>query len=99
MEVQYLPQNKRSETSGKYRSMSALYKYYEVGRKMAICVGSAHYFNKSETLVLVAFKGKSQVATIEISLSDYSILQCRGYANGSCERRSPHRTPIEIKTM
>ena len=59
--------------------------YYEVGRKMSICVGSAHYFNKSETLVLVAFKGNLQVATIEISLADYSILQCRGYANGSCE--------------
>ena len=66
-------------------TLDSIDQYYEVGRKMAICVGSAHYFNKSETLVLVAFKGTSQVATIEISLSDYSILQCRGYANGSCE--------------
>lgn len=65
-------------------TLDSIDQYYEVGRKMAICVGSAHYFNKSETLVLVAFKSKSQVATIEISLSDYSILQCRGYANGSC---------------
>lgn len=59
--------------------------YYEVGRKMAICVGSAHYFNKSESLVLVAYIGNKQVATIEVSLSDYTIIQCRGYANGSCE--------------
>ena len=66
-------------------TLDSIDQYYEVGRKIAICVGSAHYFNKSETLVLVAFKGTSQVATIEISLSDYSILQCRGYANGSCE--------------
>ncbi len=59
--------------------------YYEVGRKMSICVGSAHYFNKSESLVLVAYIGTKQVATIEVSLTDYTILQCRGYANGSCE--------------
>lgn len=59
--------------------------YYEVGRKMSICVGSAHYFNKSESLVLVAYIGTKQVATIEVSLQDYTILQCRGYANGSCE--------------
>lgn len=59
--------------------------YYEVGNRMNICVGSAHYFNKSETLVLVAYIGTKQVATIEVSLTDYTILQCRGYANGSCE--------------
>lgn len=59
--------------------------YYEVGRKMSICVGSAHYFNKADTLVLVAFKGTSQVATVEISLEDYAVIQCRGYANGTCE--------------
>lgn len=59
--------------------------YYEVGRKMSICVGSAHYFNKSESLVFVAYIGTKQVATIEVSLQDYTILQCRGYANGSCE--------------
>ncbi len=58
--------------------------YYEVGHSQSICCGSAHYFNKPDTLVLVAFIGKTQVATIEISLADYSIIQCRGYANGSC---------------
>lgn len=31
--------------------------YYEVGNRMNICVGSAHYFNKSESLVLVAYIG------------------------------------------
>lgn len=66
-------------------TLDTIDEYYEVGRKMAICVGSAHYFNKTDTLVLVAFKGTSQVATIEIRLQDYTILQCRGYANGSCE--------------
>ncbi|WP_301708850.1 PcfJ domain-containing protein, partial [uncultured Duncaniella sp.] len=59
--------------------------YYEVGNQMNICVGSAHYFNKSETLVFVAYIGTKQVATIEVLLADYTILQCRGYANGSCE--------------
>lgn len=59
--------------------------YYEVGNRMNICTGSAHYFNKSESLVLVAYIGTKQVATIGIALSDCSIIQCRGYANGSCE--------------
>ena len=66
-------------------TLDSIDQYYEVGRKMAICVGTAHYFNKTDTLVLVAFKGTSQVATIEISLQDDTILQCRGYANGSCK--------------
>ena len=62
--------------------------YYEVGNRMNICTGSAHYFNKSESLVLVAYIGTKQVATIEVSLTDYAIIQCRGYANGSCEYSS-----------
>lgn len=66
-------------------TLDTIDEYYEVGRKMSICVGSAHYFNKSESLVLVAYIGTKQVATIEVSLADYSILQCLGYANGSCE--------------
>lgn len=35
--------------------------------------------------MIVAYIGAKQVATIEVSLQDYTILQCRGYANGSCE--------------
>ena len=66
-------------------TLDTIDEYYEVGNRMSICCGSAHYFNKPNTLVLVAYIGKKQVATVEISLQDCSILQCRGYANGSCE--------------
>ncbi|MCM1223734.1 MAG: PcfJ domain-containing protein, partial [Lachnospiraceae bacterium] len=58
---------------------------YEVGNSQSICVGSAHYFNKPDTLVLVAYIGKTQIATIEIALSDCHIIQCRAFANGVCE--------------
>lgn len=66
-------------------TLDSIDEYYEVGNSQSICVGSAHYFNKSESLVLVAYIGTKQVATIEIALSDCSIIQCRGYANGICE--------------
>lgn len=65
-------------------TLDSIDEYYEVGNRMNICCGSAHYFNKSESLVLVAYIGTKQVATIEIALSDCHIIQCRGYANGSC---------------
>ena len=66
-------------------TLDSIDEYYEVGNRMKICCGSAHYFNKSESLVLVAYIGTKQVATIEVSLQDYTILQCRAFANGVCE--------------
>lgn len=66
-------------------TLDTIDEYYVVGNHQKLCVGSAHYFNKPESLVLVAYIGTTQVATIEVSLQDYTIIQCRGYANGSCE--------------
>ena len=36
-------------------------------------------------LYLTAYIGDKQIATIEISLDDYQILQCRAFANQVCE--------------
>ena len=59
--------------------------YYKVGIDQHICVASAKYYLKEQSLILVAeYQGK-QVATIEISTEDYHIIQCRGFANGICE--------------
>ena len=66
-------------------TLDSIDEYYEVGNSQSICVGSAHYFNKPDTLVLVAYIGKTQIATIEIALSDCHIIQCRAFANGVCE--------------
>ena len=66
-------------------TLDSIDEYYAVGNSQSICVGSAHYFNKPDTLVLVAYMGKTQIATIEIALSDCHIIQCRAFANGVCE--------------
>ena len=58
---------------------------YEIGERNHICCGSAKYFLKEGTLTLTAYIGKKQIATIEISLDDFHIIQCRAFANGICE--------------
>lgn len=59
--------------------------YYDLGEKMSLCVASSRYYVKESSLVLTATIGNKTVAVIEISLSDYSILQCRAFANGISE--------------
>lgn len=59
--------------------------YYDLGEKMSLCVASSRYYVKESSLVLTATIGDKTVAVIEISLSDYSILQCRAFANGISE--------------
>ncbi|WP_303032553.1 PcfJ domain-containing protein, partial [uncultured Duncaniella sp.] len=45
----------------------------------------AGYYLKENSLVFTAkIKGQT-IATIEISLSDYSIIQCRAFANKVCK--------------
>ena len=59
--------------------------YYEIGERNHICCGSAKYFLKESTLTLTAYIGNKQIATIEISLDDFHIIQCRAFANQVCE--------------
>ena len=59
--------------------------YYEEGTRQHICVGSAGYYLKADTLVFTATMGGKTIATVEISLKDYSIVQCRAFANKVCE--------------
>ncbi len=66
-------------------SIDSIDDYYEIGERNHICCGSAKYFLKEKTLTLTAYIGDKQIATIEISLDNYQILQCRAFANGICE--------------
>ena len=59
--------------------------YYKVGLSQRLCVASARYYLKEQSLVLVAEYNGMQVATIEIDLSDNHVIQCRAFANGVCE--------------
>ena len=66
-------------------SIDTIDDYYKIGESQSICCGTAKYFLKESTLTLTACIGNKQIATIEISLDDYHIIQCRAFANGICE--------------
>ena len=74
-------------TDGKIRlhTLDSVAEYYDEGTKQHICVGSSGYYLKPETLVFTATMGGKTIATVEISLKDYSIIQCRAFANQVCE--------------
>lgn len=55
--------------------------YYLEGRDLNHCVFSSRYFEKPDTLVLSAREKDKRIATIEISLKKWEILQCRGKNN------------------
>ena len=66
-------------------TLDTIDEYYEVGTSQKICVASSKYYLKSKSLVFVAVISNKVVATVEVSLEDYTILQCRAFANGVCE--------------
>ncbi|MDE6577257.1 MAG: PcfJ domain-containing protein, partial [Muribaculaceae bacterium] len=74
-------------TDGKInlRTLDSVAEYYEEGEKQHICVGSSSYYLRADTLVFTATMGGKTIATVEISLKDFSILQCRAFANKVCE--------------
>ena len=66
-------------------TLNSVAEYYEEGKRQHICVGSSEYYLKKDSLVFIAKIGNKTIATIEISLKDFSILQCRAFANGVCK--------------
>lgn len=66
-------------------TLNSVAEYYEEGSRQHICVGSSSYYLKKDSLVFTAKIGRKTIATVEISLKDFSILQCRAFANGVCE--------------
>ncbi len=66
-------------------TLDTIDEYYKVGENQRLCVASSRYYLKPESLVFTAYIGTKQIATIEISLEDYSIIQCRAFANDICE--------------
>ena len=66
-------------------TLDSIADYFDEGTRQHICVGSAGYYLKADTLVFTATMGGKTIATVEISLEDYSIVQCRAFANKVCE--------------
>jgi hypothetical protein len=55
--------------------------YFIEGKELHHCVFTSSYFNKKDTLILSARKGDERIATVEISLKEWKVLQCRGRNN------------------
>lgn len=62
--------------------LQSVAEFAEEGKAMHHCVYSANYFRKPQTLILSAktTDGK-RLATIELSLRSYNVVQCRGVCN------------------
>lgn len=74
-----------SDGSIDLHTLDSIDDYYEEGSKQHICVGSSGYYLKADTLVFTATMNGKTIATVEISLDDYSVIQCRAFANQICE--------------
>lgn len=62
--------------------LSSIYEYEEEGKKMHHCVFTNRYFAKRDSLILSAKDTAGErLATIELSLKSYKVMQCRAACN------------------
>lgn len=67
--------------------LSSMYEYEEEGKKMHHCVFTNRYCAKKDSLILSAKDAEGErLATIELSLKSYKVLQCRAACNARPER-------------
>ena len=92
------PSKSMEGTVNYLHTLDSVAEYYEQGESQHSCVGTSKYFLKADTLVFTATMGGKTIATVEISLNDYSILQCRAFANGVCEYTDRIKAIIEANT-
>lgn len=55
--------------------------FKEEGEEMHHCVYTNEYYNKANSLILSARIGEQRVATIEVSLQNFTVVQCYGKHN------------------
>lgn len=61
--------------------LKSVEEFQQEGEAMHHCVFKNNYYNKRNILIFSAKKSGSRIATIEYSLTDGKVLQCRGYCN------------------
>lgn len=66
--------------------LNSIEEYKKEGDVMHHCVFSNRYYGEKDSLVLRAIVGGVHMATVELSLKDYKVLQCRGKHNSKPER-------------
>ena len=55
--------------------------FYSIGELLKHCVFHANYHKKEESLVLAAYIDSTPVETVEVNLSNFEIIQSRGFKN------------------
>ena len=63
------------------RVLESVDEYIEEGMTQHICVGTARYYAKSNTLVLSARIDGNRIETVEVSLDTFEVVQCHGKYN------------------
>ena len=67
------------------RVLESVEEYIEEGMTQHICVGTARYYSKSNTLVLSARSNGNRIETVEVSLDTFEVVQCHGKYNKDTE--------------
>ena len=65
----------------KIKALQSVQEFMDESNEMHHCVYTNEYYNRKESLIFSARIGDERIATIEISLNNYSIIQCRGKYN------------------
>lgn len=65
--------------------LKSVQEFYQEGNTLHHCVGQMRYYEKADTLILSARIDNKPIETIEINLTDLSIVQCRGKYNKNSE--------------
>lgn len=72
------------------KPLVSIMEFLEEGHKMHHCVFTNQYYKRDDVLILHALKDGVSIATIELSLLNYQIIQCRGV----CNQIPPHNKQI-----
>lgn len=67
------------------KPLQSVREFVDEGEYMHHCVFTNKYYSKANVLVLHALVGGISIATIEFSLDNFSVLQCRGKYNKTPE--------------
>lgn len=63
------------------KPLTSVKEFMEEGRSLHHCVFTNQYYLRNDVLILHALVDNTSIATIEFSLENYSVIQCRGAYN------------------
>ena len=73
--------------------IQSVHDFYTLGEIMHHCIYSMKYYEKKESLIFQAYINEYPLETVEVSLPDMKILQCRGKLNQDTKY---HKTIIDL---